>query len=234
AIAIVRAGEGNSLRYFTASASPHHVKGVGLAAVFGILSFVGFESASVLGEETRDARRNIPRAVFGAMAIIGAFYVFMMYALVAGYRLNDPAQMRAFLGDSTPFPTLARRYAPWMTQIVELAAMLGLFSCFLAVQNATVRVIFAMGRDGVLPRALGRVHRSWHSPWVAISALTAVSAAAGIGLSPWLGSGLTDVYGWTGALGTVAVILVYMLANVAAIRFFARRKERHIVKHMVA
>jgi amino acid transporter len=233
-IAIARAGGGNTVHYFSTNASPHHFKGVGLAAVFGILSFVGFESASVLGEETRNARRNIPRAVFGAMAIIGLFYVFMMYALTAGYHLNDAAQMKAFLNDSTPFPTLAHRYASWMVQIIDIAAILGLFSCFLAVQNATVRVIFAMGRDRVLPPALGRVHRSWHSPYVAIYTLTAFSVGAGIGLSAWLGSGLTDVYGWTGSIGTVAVIIVYMLANLAAIRFFWQAQDRNILKHVLA
>jgi amino acid transporter len=232
-IAIVRGGGGNSFHYFSTTAAPHGVKGVGLAAVFGILSFVGFESASVLGEETRDAKRNIPRAVFGAMAIIGVFYVFMMYALSAGYHLNDPAQMKAFLGDATPFPTLAHRYAHWMTQIIDIAAILGLFSCFLAVQNATVRVIFAMGRDRVLPPVLGKVHRRWHSPAAAIYTLTFFSVAAGIGLSAWLGSGLTDVYGWTGSIGTVAVIIVYMLANLAAIRYFAQDKQRSILKHIV-
>jgi len=232
-IAIVRAHGGNSFHYFSPSASPHHVKGVGLAAVFGILSFIGFESASVLGEETRDAKRNIPKAVFGAMAIIGAFYVFMMYSLAAGYHLNDPAQMKAFLGDSTPFPTIAHRYAHWLVQVIDIAAILGLFSCFLAVQNATVRVLFAMGRDRVLPPAMGKVHRSWHSPYAAIYTLTAFSVGAGLGLSAWLGSGLTDVYGWTGSLGTVAVILVYMLSCLASIRYFARDPERSIVKHVI-
>jgi amino acid transporter len=232
-IAIVRGGGGNSFHYFSTSAAPHGVKGVGLAAVFGILSFVGFESASTLGEETRDAKRNIPRAVFGAMTIIGLFYVFMMYALSAGYHLNDPVQMKAFLADPTPFPTLAHRYAHWMTQIIDIAAILGLFSCFLAVQNATVRVLFAMGRDRVLPPVLGTVHRTWHSPAAAIYTLTAFSVAAGIGLSAWLGSSLTDVYGWTGSIGTVAVILVYMMANLAAIRYFARDKERSLIKHVV-
>jgi len=233
-IAVARAGGGNSTHYFTADASPKHYGGVALAAVFGILSFVGFESAAVLGTETRNARRNIPLAVFGAMAIIGTFYVFMMYALSAGYHLNDGAQLTAFLSDPTPFPTLADRYAPWMKQIVEIAAILGIFSCFLAVQNATVRVIFTMGRDGVLPRPLGRVHRSWHSPYVAIYALTALSIALGIGLSAWLGSGLTAVYGWTGSIGTVAVIIVYMMANLALIRFFWRDPERSILRHVVA
>jgi amino acid transporter len=233
-IAIAKAGDGNTLHYFTPSASPDGVKGAALGAVFGILSFVGFEAAAVLGEETRNARKNIPRAVFGAMAIIGVFYIFMMYALTAGYHLNDPAQLKAFLGDATPFPTLADRYASWMTQIIEIAAILGLFSCMLAVQNATVRVIYSMGRDGVLPPALGRIHHSWRSPYAAIYTVTGLSIVAGILLSAWLGSGLTDVYGWTGSLGTVAVILVYIMANLALIRFFARDPERNVWRHVVA
>jgi amino acid transporter len=232
-ISIARAGSGNTLHYFSTTASSSGVKGVGLGAVFGILSFVGFESAAVLGEETRDARRNIPRAVFGAICVIGAFYVFMMYALAAGYHLNNPAQMQAFLKDATPFPTLAHRYANWMVNIIDIAAILGLFSCFLAVQNATVRVLFSMGRDRVLPRQLGWIHTRFHSPYVAIYALTALSIGAGIALAAWLGSGLTDVYGWTGSIGTVAVILVYMLGNLALIRYFARDPERHVVKHIL-
>ena len=232
-IAIARAGSGNTAHYFSPSASPHHYGGVAIGVVFGILSFVGFESAAVLGEETRNARRNIPRAIFGAMTIIGVFYVFMMYALTAGYHLNDPEQFKAFLGDATPFPTLAHRYASWMVQIVDIAAILGLFSCFLAIQNATVRVLFAMGRERVLPHSLGSVHKRFHSPHIAIYALTMMSIAIGLGLSAWLGSGVTDVYGWTGSIGTVAIVLVYMMANVALIRFFARDPERDILRHVV-
>jgi amino acid transporter len=120
-----------------------------------------------------------------------------------------------------------------MKQIIDIAAIFGLFSCFLAVQNATVRVLFSMGRDRVLPPALGRVHHRFHSPYVAIYSLTTLSIVAGVALSAWLGSGLTDVYGWTGSLGTVAVILVYLMANVALIRFFRNDPERSAVKHLV-
>ncbi len=232
-IAIARAGDGNTIHYFSTTASPKGVSGVGLGVIFGILSFVGFESAAVLGEETRNARRAIPRAVFGAIIVIGAFYVFMMYALAAGYHLNNPTQMKAFLNDPTPFPTIAHRYAGGMVQIIDIAAVLGLFSCFLAVQNATVRVLFSMGRDRVLPHPLGWVHHRFHSPYMAIYGLTALSVGAGLGLAAWLGNGLTDVYGWTGSIGTVAVILVYMLANLALIRFFYRDPERSVVKHIV-
>jgi len=172
--------------------------------------------------------------VLAATAIIGTFYIFMMYALSAGYRLNDPAQLAAFLEDPTPFPTLADRYASWMSHLIEIAAILGIFSCFLAVQNATMRVIFTMGRDGVLPRALGRVHPQFHSPYVALYAVTALLIGLGIGLAAWLGDSLTAVYGWTGSIGTVAVIIVYIMANLALIRFFAGDPERNILRHLVA
>jgi amino acid transporter len=233
-IAITKAGSGNTLHYFTPGASSKGITGVGLGAVFGVLSFVGFESAAVLGEETRNARRAIPRGVWGATIGVGVFYVFVMYGLTAGYQLNNPAQLTKFLADPTPFPTLASRYAHWMLQIVNIAAIFGLFSCFLAVFNATVRVLYAMGRDAVLPTALGRVHKSFHSPYAAIYAMFVVSIVGGIVLAIWLGSGITDVYGWLGSIGTAAVVIVYILANVSLIVFFWRDPERNFWLHVLA
>lgn len=232
-IAIAKAGSANTLHYFTPSATSGGVKDVGLAAVFGILSFIGFESAATLGEESRNPRRNIPLAVGGATLIIGVFYVFMMYALSAGYGLNSAANMKAFVADGSPFATIATKDASWMTQIIDIAGVLGLFSCFLAVQNATVRVIFSMGRDKVLPGWLGQVHSRFHSPYTAIYALTSISVVAGILLSVWLGSSLTDVYGWTGTIGTVAIVIVYMLACIGLIKFFWRDPERNIFLHVI-
>ena len=81
--------------YFTPSASPTGFSGVGLGVVFGILSFIGFDAAATLGEETRNPRRNVPLAVAGALGFVGIFYVIVMYALTAGYGLNEQRQRRA-------------------------------------------------------------------------------------------------------------------------------------------
>lgn len=66
-VAISKAGPGNTPEFFLPSSSPAGVSGVGLGVVFGILSFIGFDAAATLGEETRDPRRNVPRAVMGAL-----------------------------------------------------------------------------------------------------------------------------------------------------------------------
>jgi amino acid transporter len=232
-IAIVKGGSGNSLAVFTPAAAPTGFSGVGLGVVFGILSFIGFDAAATLGEETRDPKRNVPLAVGGALLFVGVFYVFIMYALTAGYGLIHPANFSKFLSDPNPIVTLAHTYTPWLEQIIDLCAIAGIFSCLLAIHNTTVRIIFSMGRDQVLPRALGRVHPRWFSPYTAIIAQTIFTLVVGFGVGLWLGPGATGAYGFTGAIGTVAIVIVYMLCNIALIRYFFNLPERNWFFHIV-
>jgi amino acid transporter len=233
-LAVTNPASTNTAAVFLVTSSRNGFAGVGLGVVFGLLSFIGFDAAATLGEETRNPRRSIPLAVIGALGSVGVFYVFMMYALTVGYRLSDPSQMQAFLADANPFVTLGQRVAPWLLQPIELAAIGGIFSCLLAIHNTTVRVMFSMGRDRVLPQSLGNVHARWFSPYRAILAQTAFTVVLGLGVGSWLGPGATGAYGFTGAIGTVAIIIVYMMSNVAHIRYFWRLPKRGVVTHVVA
>lgn len=232
-VAIAHAGSGNTLQAFVPSAAPKGFSGVGIGVVFGILSFIGFDAAATLGEETKDPKRNIPLAVAGALGAVGVFYVFVMYALTAGYHLNQPSQLRLFINDANPFVTLAKHNTPWLLQPVELAAIFGIFSCFLAIHNTTVRVMFSMGRDGVLPKSFGRVHPQWFSPYMAVAGLTLFTLVIGLGTGLWLGPGATGAYGFTGSIGTVAIVLVYMGSSFALMRYFWKLPERSTLKHIV-
>jgi amino acid transporter len=233
ALAIATAGSGNTTRVFLVTSSPGGFTGVGLGVVFGFLSFIGFDAAATLGEETRNPKRSIPIAVIGALGSVGLFYVLAMYALTAGYRLTEPLQMAAFLKDQNPFVTLCQHVSPWLLQPVEIAAIAGIFSCFLAVHNTTVRVMFSMGRDRVLPASLAAVHTSWFSPHHAILAQTCFTVTVGLAVGFWLGPGATGSYGFTGAIGTVAIVIVYMLSNMAHIRYFWRAPGRSPFLHVV-
>lgn len=232
-IAIAHAGSGNSPTYFTPAASATGISGVGFGMVFGLLSFAGFDAAATLGEETKNPRRSIPRAVIGALVAVGTFYIFVMYGLAAGYHLNNAASLKVFMTDPNPFITLAHRDAPWLVQIVSLVAMFGIFSCFLAINNAVVRVIFSMGRDGVLPKWLSRTHPKYHSPVAAIWATAGFAVICGVPIALWIGPGASGAYGFTGSIGTVAVVIVYLLSNIALIRYFARRQGRSLWRHII-
>ena len=233
-IVIFKAGDGNSLMYFNPNSSPTGLSGTGLGLVFGLLSFIGFEAAAVLGEETGDAKRNVPLAVRGALIGVGVFFVVVLYSLAAGFHLNTASGLQAFLADPSAFSTLAEQNAPWLKQPVALAAVAGLFSCLLAVLNTTVRVMYAMARDRVLPLPLSRVHSRFLSPYVSIYSLVTASIVAGVILTAWVGAGLTDVYGFTGSIGTIAIILVYIFANVGLIRFYWKKPDFNVWRHIIA
>ena len=232
-LAITHAGAGNTIKAFVPSSAPRGITGVGLGVVFGILSFIGFDAAATLGEETKNPKRNVPMAVSFSLIAVGIFYVFAMYALVSGYGLNNHGNLLKFLSDANPFVTLGHHYAHWLLQPIELAAIAGLFSCFMAIHNTTVRVMFSMGRDRVLPHSLGRVHSKWFSPYPAIFAQTVFTVVLGLAGGAWLGPGATGNYGFTGTIGTVAIVIVYCMSNIALIRYFWKLPERNVWRHII-
>ena len=139
-------------------------------------------------------------------------------------------------GDPTadnPFLALAARHAPWLADAVALCSIGSLFSCALAVHNATARVLFAMGRDGVLP-VRARTHPS-----------TAALASRGNPHIVWnhrgdrsaarrlARTGPDRAYGFTGTIGALAVILVWMLGGLALMCFSARTAPRRLVRGLV-
>jgi amino acid transporter len=151
---------------------------------FGILSFAGFETAAVLAEETHDPRRAIPWAVVGSVLLGGVFFVIVTYATAIGYGAREATA--AWPKSATGIVALADRYAAWLGNWVLLAGALSALFCGLGVHNAATRMFYAMGRDGVLPRRLGRTHPRHRTPHVAILtnlALMMAVAAVVIGVT---------------------------------------------------
>ncbi len=98
-IAIARDGSGNSLSVFTPAASPTGFSGVGLGVVFGILSFIGFDAAATLGEETKNPRRNVPLAVGGALLFLCTHFVLPHLLKQGGGRIINIASQPGYIGD---------------------------------------------------------------------------------------------------------------------------------------
>jgi amino acid transporter len=133
---------------------------------FGILSFTGFETAAVLGEETRHPRRAIPRAVIGSVVLGGLFYVVVTYATSIGYGVREATT--AWPKSAAGITALADRYASYLGNWTLLAGGLSALFCGLGIHTAATRTLYVMGREGVLPTALGRTHRRYRTPHVAI------------------------------------------------------------------
>jgi amino acid transporter len=212
------------------SSSPDGLSGIALGMVFGVLSFVGFESAATLGEEVRDPRRHVPRGIFGAVLLVGVIYLFTTYAEMVGFGVHH---VDALTGDTAPFTTLASTYAPWLKLLVGLAGVSSIFAVTMNSHNGIARILFAMGREHMLPRRLASVHPEHGTPSAAIVANTVFAVVVTLVVGAWVGP--FNAYAYLGSLLTLAIIPVYILTNAACIRFFATiaRDRRDVLKHVV-
>ncbi len=204
------------------------MSGIALGMVFAILSFVGFEAATTLGEEVRDSHRNVPRGMFLALLFVGAIYLFCTYSEMVGFGVGGVDRLTS---DAAPFTTLANEYAPWIKLLVGLAGISSIFAVTMNTNNGVVRIIFAMAREHMLPVGLAKVHPRHHTPVAAIwlNAGFAVALTFGVGLF----AGPFNTYVYLGSILTLAIIPVYLLTQVACIRHFGgeRRPERSVLRH---
>lgn len=206
---------GLTLAAFNPAHSLHGISGLGTGMLWGILMFIGFESAATLGEEAQSATRTIPKALFSAVIVIGLFYVFTSYGAAIGYGSHHA---KAFAADGSPWTTLASRY--WgLTWALTLTVLASQFANFISGTNAVVRVVFSMGREGILPRALGRTNTR-QVPIVALSGYLLLSVAFALLLG--LRFGPLGVYGFCGTLLGLGMIVIYILISIAVIRFYRR------------
>lgn len=204
------------------------LSGIGIGLLWGILNFVGFESAATLGEETRDPRRNIPIALFTSVAVIGVYFVLATWVVAIGFGKSHTA---ALVGDSTPWSTLANRY--WgsnLSWILSITVLNSIFANIISGTNATVRVLFSMGREGIFTRQFGRTSRSG-APIVALSFYALFSLALSlIGGIAW---GPFGAYGFYGTILGLGMLIVYILLNLALIAYFRREhpSEFNPIRH---
>jgi len=229
-LAVIIIGSGGGPDGITAeplspAASPNGFQGLVTGAVFAALSYVGFEGAAVLGEEASEPRRTVPRAIVLSVVAVGILYVFCIWAEVVGLGI---AQANATTGADTPWNELAATFAPWMKWFVVIASVSSMFAVMVNSNNGVIRVLFVMSREGLLPSFLTRVHPRHLSPTGAVLAqgIFSIVLVLAVGLftggfgDPAAGSA---VYGYLGFLLTLALLPVYALVNIAAIRYFWRK-----------
>ena len=211
----------------TPTASPNGFQGLVTGAVFAALSFVGFEGAAVLGEEAREPRRTVPRAIVWSVLGVGILYSFCIWAEVVGLGI---AKTNATDGTATPWNDLAATFAPWMKWFVVIASVSSMFAVMVNSNNSIIRVLFVMSREGLLPSFLTRIHPRHASPTGAVMVVGVFSVVLTLILGLFVG-GLGDpaaganVYGYLGYLLTLGVLPVYVLTNVSAIRYLWRKTD---------
>jgi amino acid transporter len=210
---------GNSLQGF----NPGHVAAGGSifkGILFAILMF---------GEETKDPKKSIPRAVLATIGIVAVFFVITQYTLNIGFIDANTTPDFATLGEHY----LNHFFAVW----IELAVLLDVIAVGIGFQLAAARGVFSLARDGVLPHALSGTNRK-QLPVVGSVTIFAVTVATTlIMLAKW-GTDLVDpkgpdlffntkifIHGFQGStvIGGMLICFVYLLVCAGALKLFATK-----------
>ena len=221
---------GVTLRGFLPS-SITSTSGFFLAVVLSIFAFTGFESAATIGEESRDPHRIIPRSIVWSVVAIGLFYVFCSWGLQMGWGVDNLNSMAT--SSAAPAFVLAQRVwgAGWLFILIALLNS-GISVC-IACTTASSRTMYGMARTGALPKILGSVHPKNRTPDKAILIQTLATSLTvlfiGLPLGPY------NLFNIMGIAGTFTYIVIFIITNVAAFRFFSTRKrdEFKIFPHVI-
>jgi amino acid transporter len=204
--------------------------GLGIAVIYAINGCIGFEATAIYQEEARDRQHTIPQATYGAVLVLGTFYVLSAWCLVLAETPSHIQQVAA--ADPGRLVTgIAFRYlGGFGREALNLLIVTSLFAAALGFFNNIARYFFALSRDGLIPEALGRVHPVHGSPYNACKLLTAVLGTiialfAIAGLDPLLNLSTS-----LSSMGAVGLEILLTVTSLAIPIFFARRGEYSLGK----
>jgi amino acid transporter len=229
-LAIVAKGGAHGLtwRPFDPHLAPS-THGLALAVILAFTGYIGFEAAAVLGEEAAKPRRVIPRAILGTVVVATVYFIFVTWAQAVGYGVAGAGRWAA---DPTALATLSDRYVGhWFSTLVDVVVVIDAFVAALAGVHLTARVLFAMGRDGGIPRQFAATTPRFASPYVGI----AVSVALTLVLGAWFGRhyGVSLYFALMATTASLGILFVYALVAIAGMVYFWRARNRDGARYNV-
>ena len=193
---------------------------LGILSAMG-LTFIAFEGYEIIvqaGEEVKDPRRNIPKAVFLSLAIV--IPIYMLVAFVSLGAVNPEANVPTFqwLADHAELGVAeaARQFMPLGMSLLLGGGLVSTMSALNATTYSSTRVSFAMGRDENLPEAFAQVHERTRTPYKALLASGALILFMALAIP------IEDV----AAAADVMFLLLFLQVNVALLTLTRRLGDR--------
>jgi len=195
-----------------------------LGVVFGFLSFAGFEAAATLGEEANRPTRDIPRAIFGVAVFGGVYFTVVTAVEMMGFGTST-AGVNKFIASPSLLGDLGSSYVGhWVGDVITLGTTVSAFGCCLASTVGAARLMYALSRDTAGARGVGAGSR-WGTPANATMVIVAMSALIVIIYTTAFHATAFDSFLWSGTIGTLILLVAYVLASVGCIMLvFVRRK----------
>ncbi|WP_399924580.1 APC family permease [Streptomyces kanamyceticus] len=207
-----------------AGLAPGNVLVPGTAAVLAcaFAAFTGFESTVIYRREARDPNRTVPRATYIAVAFLGLFYAFVVWTVIQAF--GDEQVVKAASDDPAGlfFSAITTYVGAWAADLMHVLIVTSVLASLLAFHNAINRYSLALAEEGVLPKALGRVHPRHRSPYVAGAAQTVLGAAVVLAFAAAGADPYQQLLLWVNTPGMIGLLTLQLLAAVAVPCYFRR------------
>ena len=206
-------------------------KGVGLGFPLAIYLFIGWENSAMLAEETTNPRRNVPRALITGTVSIGILYVFLAFATETAFHNNATA-----IGNSAiPFVDAFKASAAGLLIIAYIAGVTSIFSSLIGLTNAQARILFSSSREGLLPVFFGKIHPRHRTPHVAMWTYIVVALLIVLVFGAIYAIDPVTLFGDTATLGTIPVVITYLLTNLALPVYMLRyhKDDFSAIRHLI-
>jgi len=196
--------------------------GVGALLVLAVLGSVGFESAVVFSEESKNPQRTVPMATYLSVGAIAALYTFASWAMTVAVGPDRIVAVAREQGTEVIFNLASAHLGASAATIGHALFTTSLVAAMIAFHNTTSRYMYALGREGVLPRRWGRTSTATGSPHVASltqSALGLIVILA-YALAGW--DPLVTLFYRGGTSGGLGVLLLIAATSIAVVVYFLR------------
>ena len=205
---VLDVGAANLSPFFGSGTSEYGpLHGLLYAAAIMFVAYTGYGRIATLGEEVREPRRTIPRAIVLTLIVSAALYIAVGGVAIGAVGSTELAQ--ATQGDAAPLEVVARSFTmPGVHWVVAVGAMTAMLGVLLNLILGLSRVVLAMGRRRDMPAAVARLNASRTTPYVAVTVVGL--AVAGLAAS---GSVTTT---WT--FSAFTVLIYYAITNMAALQ----------------
>ena len=195
---------------------------VGLAVLFALNTMIGVEAMAVFREEVRDPARTVPRAAYSAIVFTTLFFALAAWAyIIAVGPSNAVEAARTAPVDSVlgTFETYMGGFLPTLIAVLLVTSQLAAAN---SVQGSSVRYLFTLGHDQVLPARLAHVHPRLGSPHIAVATSVGITLAIFLGLIAF-SDDVVLIYGAIGGFGVMCLLPLLLGTCVAVVIFFRRR-----------
>jgi amino acid transporter len=197
---------------------------IGLALLFGIGMFGGFEVTALFRDEVKDPKRTVPRATYAVIAVVVAMYALTAWLFIGSQGID------VVVGVTQENPTAAMESSilnfggRLMLDLATAMVNTSTFAVLLAAHNITSRYLFNLSADGILHGSLSRVHSRFGSPYVA--SIVASVAALVVGI-PFVLLGTDALVMYAAFIGITSFTLIFsMFVTNLAIVIYMRRHHK--------